>query len=336
MRRRSWQRTVLIVLFVCLTLCVSLADCSQPLVPGPSGVGDTGMHVRLLQRELLRRGYLAGEANGVYTDETIKAVERFQRDRGLIVDGRAGETTLIALFAWALVDPACGGNILEAMPGEGCELTGMPAPSGLGARGNHVKRLQAELQRQGYPNAAPDDLFSENMGSALAAFQKDGGLRSGDRVDSDTLHAPFGGRPADAAATEKLDWYGGGSEWIPRGAVFQVQDVRTGKTFACRRMEGVAHLDAEPLSPYDTFVMLGLFGGEWSWDRRPILLRVGGRVVAASMNGKPHGFSSITDNAMKGHFCIHFFGSRNHNTGRVSDTHQACVIEATRAVWRQE
>jgi hypothetical protein len=97
-----------------------------------------------------------------------------------------------------------------------------------------------------------------------------------------------------------------------------VKDAETATVLACpRREEGLAHIDAEPLTPEDTQTMLGAYHGKWSWGRRPVPLNYEGRVFAAFMNGMPHGFSSIKDNGMPGHFCVHLFFSRNHGNGRV-------------------
>lgn len=145
----------------------------------------------------------------------------------------------------------------------------------------------------------------------------------------------FGKATAKASETQTFDWYAGGSEVIPWGAVFQVKDVRSGAIFTCRRMEGHSHVDVEPLTSYDTVAMLGAYQGEWSWDRRPVLPKYQGAVYASSMNGMPHGYISIRDTAMPGHFCIHFLGSRVQRSHLVSAAHMACVIEASHAAWQE-
>lgn len=170
---------------------------------------------------------------------------------------------------------------------------------------------------------------------AVAAFQADNGLKADGRAGSDTIRVIFGKATAKASETQTFDWYAGGSEVIPWGAVFQVKDVRSGAIFTCRRMEGHSHMDVEPLTSYDTVAMLGAYQGEWSWDRRPVLPKYQGAVYASSMNGMPHGYISIRDNAMPGHFCIHFLGSRVQRSHLVSATHMACVIEASHAAWQE-
>ena len=34
--------------------------------------------------------------------------------------------------------------------------------------------------------------------------------------------------------------------------------------------------------------MKSIYGGDWSWERRPVIITVNGRKLAASMAGMPH------------------------------------------------
>ncbi|MFZ5353190.1 MAG: LysM peptidoglycan-binding domain-containing protein [Bacillota bacterium] len=126
---------------------------------------------------------------------------------------------------------------------------------------------------------------------------------------------------------EYLNWYDEVQYIFERGDIAVVTDVKTGKTFKVKRYQGHNHADAEPLTAEDTAVMKELYGS-WSWDRRAIIVTIDGRNIAASMNGMPHGTESITDNKFKGHFCIHFKGSKTHAGNRVDRTHQAMVKKA--------
>ena len=66
--------------------------------------GRTGEDVYMLQTRLRELGYYNGTITGGYYGGTIKAVEAFQRDHGLSVDGAAGEKTQALLFS-SSVDP---------------------------------------------------------------------------------------------------------------------------------------------------------------------------------------------------------------------------------------
>lgn len=62
-------------------------------------VGSTGEDVQALQDELVAQGYLDAQyATGTYQSATKAAVEAFQKDKKLTVDGVAGEQTQHALF----------------------------------------------------------------------------------------------------------------------------------------------------------------------------------------------------------------------------------------------
>ena len=106
----------------------------------------------------------------------------------------------------------------------------------------------------------------------------------------------------------------------------------TGKTFTAVRWSVSNHMDTEPASRADTAVLKEIYGGSWSWRRRPILVKYNGHVYAASMNGMPHGTSTI-DNGLDGHFCIHFTGSKTHGTDRVDEDHQNAVAAALKYEW---
>lgn len=69
-------------------------------------VGDRGDDVRALQEKLVEYGYLDGEIDGAYGNQTRRAVEAFQYQHGLSVDGIAGRHTLTALYESNEVRPA--------------------------------------------------------------------------------------------------------------------------------------------------------------------------------------------------------------------------------------
>ena len=113
--------------------------------------------------------------------------------------------------------------------------------------------------------------------------------------------------------------------YMPPASKFRIYDVATGQIFEAFRGEGGSHMDVVPASPGDTQRMRDILGN-WSWDRRAILVEVNGEFVPASMNGMPHG-RGISDTGMNGHFCIHFQGSTGHRSG-ACPRHQAAIREA--------
>ena len=210
-----------------------------------------------------------------------------------------------------------------------------------GDKGDNVRKVQKRLKALGYLEGNVDGDYGNQTKKAVKAFQQRNGLSVTGTVNSKTLaklnssdarKASSSGSSSSSSSTERLNWFNGGSNKIPKGATFKVKDCRTGKIFTRKRWSGYNHLDAEPLTRSDTNTMLNIFG-HWSWRRRPILVKYNGHVYAASMNGMPHGTSTISNNGFDGHFCIHFYKSKTHGSGLVDAAHQDCVATAMNYSW---
>ena len=137
-------------------------------------------------------------------------------------------------------------------------------------------------------------------------------------------------RPSDLSPIPRdgvimMPWFDGVEDIFRRGMIVKVTHVDTGLTFFARRFGGRFHADSEPLTVEDTEILRRIYGGSFSWGREAIIVEIGGRRIAASMNGMPHGGEGIQDNNFQGHFCIHFYGSLVHETGRRCAQHQARV-----------
>jgi len=127
---------------------------------------------------------------------------------------------------------------------------------------------------------------------------------------------------------ELISWFDGGSQVFPRLQEALIIDVETGMTFNARRISGSYHADSEPLTAADAAVIKQLYGGGWSWDRRAIWVKIDDRYFAASMNGMPHSSNYNSSNNFNGHFCIHFFQSRVHETSAICPVHQNKIVES--------
>jgi len=75
-------------------------------------------------------------------------------------------------------------------------------------------------------------------------------------------------------------------------------------------------------------MMLNAYHGNWSWDRRAVIVKSGGRFIAGSMNGMPHADGAIRDNGFNGHSCIHFSGSKVHGRTDLDFAHQLMIKKA--------
>ena len=109
--------------------------------------GSRGTEVKYLQQNLIGLGFLSGEADGSFGAATRAAVQAFQADYGLSVDGNAGNATQTALR-------------------------------------NAVVRLQAELKTFGCAPGSADGHYGTKTGSAVKMFQSWAGLKTTGIADS--------------------------------------------------------------------------------------------------------------------------------------------------------
>ena len=282
--------------------------------------GATGSAVKDLQTKLKKLGFYNAYVDGSYGDTTVAAVKAFQKKYNLTADGVAGSETLKKLdSAYKNADSDKDDDSLRK-----------------GATGTAVKTLQTNLKKLGFYTAYVDGSFGATTESAVKAFQRKYGLTADGVAGSATLkkiESAVASANSGKITTERLDWFNGGKNVIPNGAVFQIKDVSTGLIFSARRQSGGSHMDAEPLTAEDTAILKKINGGSFSWRRRAVLVKYNGHVYAASIYSEPHGANTILDNNFDGQFCLHFYGSKTHGTDRVDADHQKCVEQAMKATW---
>lgn len=115
---------------------------------------------------------------------------------------------------------------------------------------------------------------------------------------------------------------------LPKYGKCTIIDFETGQQFRVQRRAGSSHADVQPLTANDTAVLKSIYG-QWSWNRRAALVKLdNGRILAASMNGMPHGAGAIKGNNFSGHFCLHFRDSRTHASGSQDLAHQVMIWKA--------
>ena len=284
--------------------------------------GATGSAVKDLQTKLKKLGFYNASIDGDYGDTTVAAVKAFQKKYNLTADGVAGSETLKKLdsaYKNADSNTSTDDDSLRK-----------------GATGTAVKTLQTNLKKLGFYTAYVDGSFGATTESAVKAFQRKYGLTADGVAGSATLkkiESAVASANSGKITTERLDWFNGGKNVIPNGAVFQIKDVSTGLIFSARRQSGGSHMDAEPLTAEDTAILKKINGGTFSWRRRAVLVKYNGHVYAASIYSEPHGTNTILDNNFDGQFCLHFYGSKTHGTNRVDADHQKCVEQAMKATW---
>ena len=140
--------------------------------------GSKGEAVALLQLMLNEKGYACGSADGIFGTKTKNAVEKYQKAKGLSVDGIVGDNTYAKLFADCLLKN--------------------------GSRGELVKALQTRLNEQGYKAGTADSIFGSNTEQAVKALQSVAGITVDGKVGKNTWTALLEGMGVPASAHFKL------------------------------------------------------------------------------------------------------------------------------------
>lgn len=175
--------------------------------------GSSGTAVRQLQNNLIGLGYLDGSADGRFGSQTQAAVEGFQADFGLAVDGSAGDDTQTALrnavvrlqieLDYAGYNPGGADGhfgtktknaLKEYQAAKGLSVTGVAnsatwkklnaGTSGLkvtstlrrGSSGTQVRYLQMALIGLGYLSGSADGAYGPNTVAAVKKYQTTYGL----------------------------------------------------------------------------------------------------------------------------------------------------------------
>ena len=141
--------------------------------------GDKGDAVKALQQKLINLGYLTGSADGVFGEDTRKAVMAFQSARGLKADGQAGSATLAALNT--------ASSTPDTAAPDASEITATLLKKG--DKGDQVKALQQNLILLGYLTGEADGQFGPATKAAVTAFQAASGLRADGQAGEKTLEA---------------------------------------------------------------------------------------------------------------------------------------------------
>lgn len=138
-------------------------------------LGDSDVHVRLLQRELQKLGYFAGECTGNFGELTQQAVIRFQAGNGLDECGVATVETCGLLYSGNAV-PMRDVRTLNSGDSD-------PA----------VADLQSKLAALGYFDRSITGIYGATTETAVRLFQLANGLPATGEADPATLARVEGG-----------------------------------------------------------------------------------------------------------------------------------------------
>jgi len=205
-------------------------------------------------------------------------------------------------------------------------------PQSAKAPSSSISSVQSRLQKLGYLSSGQmTGKLDANTKKALKHFQMQAGLALSGKADASTVK-----KLNTAAAPKKkdivtMDWFSSGiNKSFSRGSTATIIDCNTGTRIRIRRVYGTNHADVEPATANDTAKLKRIYGGTWSWNTRAVILVVGGRYVAASINGMPHGDGISKTNNFNGQFCLHTSGSKTHANDSSSKDHQSKVSAASR------
>ncbi len=237
---------------------------------------------------------------------------------------------------------------VESEDGEGyvhkdeIELTTSKSTSSLlkpGMEGVAIADMQRELRSRGFFGHSVTGYYGTVTTAAVKAFQKEARLSQDGIAGEKTLELLYGDNDISTTAAKLAgiegevllsNWDTIDKRW-KRGTTALVTDVKTGIQFKVIRFGGWFHADCEPATAADTAKMKKACGGSWTWNRRPIWVTIGGTTYAASQHDMPHMVDPIPGNDFPGHFCIHFYHSKVHETSKECPRHQYCVKYAYNA-----
>ena len=257
---------------------------------------------------------------------------------------------LITLFAGsALADPSQSPETSPAVP----DNTASPDASALiayNSTGETVVRIQLRLRELGYFNYKPTGNFGTMSVEATKRFQQKQTDAAGQAIMADgTVGAqslsilfertavrsdiiasiPFGAALSGTpAVTGELVEWNEVKTLLGEGASYTVTDYNTGTQWSMIFTGGEYHAEMECASPEDAAVYKETFGGEYNYSKRPVVVNIAGRLVAASLQGYPHGSDTVSSNDMAGHACLFFSGSLSHVGGFPDVEHQSQIYKA--------
>ena len=214
----------------------------------------------------------------------------------------------------------------------------------LGSTGSMVSYIQTALTALEYYDRQITGHYGRYTKDAVRAFQRDNNLTADGVCGAATLAAiqkAYSG--SSSATTTYNDTFYDLNNWftdkarmnalgLKRDARCKMTDLRTGKSLNIYIQSTGNHADVEPLTAADTTTLCEIYGvssaDKIGWEARPILITVDKYQFICSIYGEAHGAEVIKDNNYSGQFCLHFTGSKTHNSGETLDRHKKAIAEA--------
>ena len=253
--------------------------------------GDTSEDIQKMQERLKELKYYESWTNGSYWGDTAKAVEAFQQEAGLTVNGRTASSEMLELL-FSENAPVKGGAVAE--PPTVSELR-------FGQSGSvEVRRMQERLRELGYFKDVSTGGYYRMTAEAVAAFQEAAGLPVNGNVASvNTLNALYADdapvfgtlRPTQTVAPTQTIAPTQTTESAPL-----YQELKYGTTDSAEvrrmqtRLQELGYLDANPTGGYWSMTASAVkaFLADWG-------LGGSGRTATAQMQELLFGEDAETD-----------------------------------------
>lgn len=138
---------------------------ADPNASRTMSIGMSGNDVYAMQQRLIELRYLSGVADGVFGEETQKALIAFQKNNNLTADGEAGASTIKKLSGSCKAATSSAQGSIQN-----------PAALREGDVGDPVYELQQRLFELGYFDGRIDGRFGADTTAAVRSFQSANGL----------------------------------------------------------------------------------------------------------------------------------------------------------------
>lgn len=147
--------------------------------------GDSGQAVTNLQKRLSDLGYYSGKADGVFSDDMVTVVKRFQAAAGIEETGVVTVELQELIFSDAA--PLSASRIAAAQEDAAAAQT-VIEPLQKGDEGANVITMQARLIELGYLTGATDGKFGGGTEFAVKRFQKSLGVAETGAASADLIN----------------------------------------------------------------------------------------------------------------------------------------------------
>ena len=212
--------------------------------------------------------------------------------------------------------------------------------------GEAVVRIQIRMRDLGFFMYKPTGSFQSMTVDSAIEFQKKQTDSNGNPIYTDgaigpqslailfsnranradiTVDIPFGSTQSQLSVIgELVSWVNIKSQLVV-GSVYTIVDCYTGTEFNMIFTGGENHAEMECVTAEGSGIYKELFGGEFNYSKRPVCIKLGSRLIAASLQGEPHGTDTVSNNACEGHSCLYFEGSSSH-VGSLPDVEHASQV----------